>query len=51
MATKKQTAAKSDAPAEPAEQPQEGAICTVPDSDKPVHVRGLCEDHWADPKA
>jgi hypothetical protein len=37
-----------------AERPQEadtGPICTVPDCDKPVYVRGLCEDHWADPKA
>jgi hypothetical protein len=36
-----------------AEGPQEaeGPTCTVPDCDKPVYVRGLCEGHWADPKA
>jgi hypothetical protein len=33
--------------AEP-EQPQ-GATCTVPTCDRPVYVRGLCEEHWADP--
>jgi hypothetical protein len=36
------------------ERPQEadtGPICVVPDCDKPVYVRGFCEDHWADPKA
>jgi hypothetical protein len=35
-----------------AERPQEaetGPTCTVPDCDRPVYVRGLCEEHWADP--
>jgi hypothetical protein len=37
-----------------AERPQEadtGPICVVRDCDKPVSVRGVCEVHWADPKA
>jgi hypothetical protein len=36
------------------EKPQEadtGPICVVPECDRPVYVRGLCEAHWADPKA
>jgi hypothetical protein len=28
-----------------------GPICVVPDCDKPVYVRGLCEVHWVDPRA
>lgn len=35
-------------------RPQEaatGPTCTVPGCDKPIIVRGLCEVHWADPKA
>ena len=31
-------------------QADTGPICTVPDCDKPVYVRGLCEAHWEDPK-
>jgi hypothetical protein len=45
MATKKKTAI---------ERPQEaetGPTCTVERCDKPLFLRGLCEAHWADPRA
>ena len=32
-------------------EPNTGPTCTVPDCDKPVYVRRLCENHWNDPRA
>jgi hypothetical protein len=44
MATKTKTAKK-------AQEAPTGPICTVPGCDKPIYVRGLCEDHWNNPNA
>jgi hypothetical protein len=45
MATKTKKAVKV------VQEADTGPLCTIPGCDKPVSVRGLCEAHWADPKA
>jgi hypothetical protein len=49
MATKTKTTTQKAA--ERATVPDTGTTCTVEGCDKPLYLRGLCEDHWADPKA
>jgi hypothetical protein len=44
-AAQKKAAASASRPAQPQEP-----LCTVPGCDRPILHRGLCAEHWENPK-